>query len=38
MIYSQEITVNVANVPLPKTPLFVANQNLSAVINQEAIL
>ncbi len=38
MIYSQEITVDVANVPPPKTPLFVPNQNLSAVINQEAIL
>ncbi len=38
VIYSQDITVDVANVPLPKTPLFVSNQNLSAVINQESIL
>ena len=40
VIYSQEITVSVAIAPLIKasTPLYVANQSLSAIINQEAIL
>ena len=30
--------MNVANVPLIKSPLFLANQSLNAIINQEATL